>query len=660
MFAKLARRNIRRSARDYLIYFVTVTLAIALMFAFNSILFSDDIQQLSAAIKSMNSVVVIVSVIVVFVVGWLINYITRFTLQKRSREFGTYLILGMEKRALSKMFLLENLVIGAVSFVAGIALGTLLFQIFSAVIFNVFGAPYQIALVFSWKPALLTFAYFIAVYLFSLLRSNRTLRKLKVRDLLDADHRNEKLRLRGGRGLLAVFGCSLLCLAGCLIFVVLFFKTAVDGSSVSMLYLLLGVLLLIAFLYLFYIGLCSFLLFLYQRSGTWKYKKSRLFLVRQTTSKINSNGALMGTLALLLTLTFLSLSTGVLLNGISQSTIAKNAAFDMSILVEDPTVDFTRQIQLAGEYSEVQDAVTYRLYRTGGEEFRRQLEGSQFAASWFGSDLAIRLSDYNRLREQLGHKPAAMSPAGYFLHADREFVADTLTEYAEQLGGIQVGGEQLRYSGTYQEDFSEGSTNGFYFLLVLPDEVCSRLQPYSSNLALKTEDGVPAEAYERMKSLAYSSDAQGTQIVSEWGMVIIQKQDFEQSKSVFTIFSFLSFYLGLVFICVSATILAVQQLSDSAKYRYRFVLLQKLGLSRKEVNKLVLKQLAVYFGLPAACPVVLSTLLLTIANQSLWPMLPGRYIIFSYLLLIFCLFAVVYACYFLACYTGFKQNISSK
>lgn len=658
MYAKLARRNIRRSAKDYIIYFVTVTITVALMFAFNSIIFSDDIQSLNKMISNMNMAIVFVSAIVVFVVGWLINYITRFTLQKRSREFGTYLVLGMEKRTISRMFLLENLAIGAVSFGVGVLLGALLFQIFSAVILNVFGAPYQISLSVSWEAALLTLGYFAAVYLFALLRNNRSLRRVRVHELLGAEHKNEKVRLKRGRGMLLLFLLSLVCAAGCIAFVHRFFKASTLDQSANMLDLGIGLLLLVAFLYLFYISFCSFLLFVFHRSKRWKYKNNNLFLLRQTTSKINSNGALMGTLALLLTLTFLSLSTAVIFNEMNATSIRKNATFDLGILVETPGVDFTPQIETSRQYGEVESAVQYGLYRTGNSEFRDQLEGTQFGVSWMESDLCIGLTAYNQLRQQLGYKPADMTEEGFLLHADREMVADYVSNYAEENGKLRFGGTELRYTGTYQEDFSQGSVNGFYFLIVVPDAVLGELEPYSSNLALKTKDGLPSAAYEPLKALSYI-DADGNEL-DDWGLLVLQSKDEEESKSMFTILSFLLFYLGLVFICASATILAVQQLSDSAKYRYRFDLLRKLGLGHREINRIVLRQLLVYFGLPVICPVVMSSVLLSIANMLFWPMLSGRFVLYSYLLLTFLLFLIVYACYFLACYAGFKQNISPK
>ena len=97
MLGKLAFRNVRRSARDYLVYFLTMMLVTAIMFAFHSLLFSREIQQLFEMAVIFAVLVGLATFFVVLIVAWLINYMVRFILEKRSREFGIYLLIGMKK-----------------------------------------------------------------------------------------------------------------------------------------------------------------------------------------------------------------------------------------------------------------------------------------------------------------------------------------------------------------------------------------------------------------------------------------------------------------------------------------------------------------------------------------------------------------------------------
>ena len=132
MLGKLSLRNAKRQAKDYIIYFITIVISVALIFSFNSIAFSKDIQELSEMMKYFNTSIVVVSVIVVLVIAWLVNYTMKFMLEKRSKEFGTYQILGIEKKDISNIFILENVFIGITALIVGIAVGTLLYQLLTS------------------------------------------------------------------------------------------------------------------------------------------------------------------------------------------------------------------------------------------------------------------------------------------------------------------------------------------------------------------------------------------------------------------------------------------------------------------------------------------------------------------------------------------------
>ena len=101
----LSWRNARRQARDYLVYFGhPIVIATALMYAFNGLVFSREIAELSAKLSSLPLVIVLASVAVVLILGWLVAYITRFMLTRRSRELGTYLLIGLEHRQVARLF----------------------------------------------------------------------------------------------------------------------------------------------------------------------------------------------------------------------------------------------------------------------------------------------------------------------------------------------------------------------------------------------------------------------------------------------------------------------------------------------------------------------------------------------------------------------------
>ncbi len=144
--SKLSLRNARRQAKDYLVYFVTVVLAAALLYSFNGLVFSREVRQLSETMDMLSLVIVLASVVVVCIFGWLVSYATGFMLSRRSRELGTYILMGLTNRQVARLFFLENLAVGGAALTLGLMLGGLLYQILRAILFAMFSLPYHFSL----------------------------------------------------------------------------------------------------------------------------------------------------------------------------------------------------------------------------------------------------------------------------------------------------------------------------------------------------------------------------------------------------------------------------------------------------------------------------------------------------------------------------------
>lgn len=133
MLNKLALRNAGRLWKDYLIYFLTLCVITALMFSFHSLLFSEDIYamihygesgELSTAGTMLVTFMSVSTAAILVIVAWLINYMTRFILEKRSREFAIYLLAGMQKKQIAELYMKENLYLAVCALFAGLIFGS--------------------------------------------------------------------------------------------------------------------------------------------------------------------------------------------------------------------------------------------------------------------------------------------------------------------------------------------------------------------------------------------------------------------------------------------------------------------------------------------------------------------------------------------------------
>ena len=194
MLVKLAFRNVRRSAKDYFVYFLTMTFVTALMFAFNSLIFTEDIGEMYDIAGVMIALVGLATFFIVLIVAWLINYMVRFMLEKRSQEFGIYLLIGMKKKEVAHLYIRENAFLGAGAFLIGMALGVLLQQVIMAILYSMIRMKYDIHMEFNGSCILMTVGCYAGCYILALLRSGRKFRKMNIRDLMEAQKKNEEIK----------------------------------------------------------------------------------------------------------------------------------------------------------------------------------------------------------------------------------------------------------------------------------------------------------------------------------------------------------------------------------------------------------------------------------------------------------------------------------
>ena len=144
MLCKLSLKNIKKSIKDYAIYFFTLILGVAIFYVFNALESQTVLMDVSSStkeiIKLMMTMLSSVSIFVSFILGFLIIYASRFLMKRRNKEFGVYLTLGMSKRKISMILFFETLFIGFLSLIVGLGLGVILSQFMSLLVANMFEA----------------------------------------------------------------------------------------------------------------------------------------------------------------------------------------------------------------------------------------------------------------------------------------------------------------------------------------------------------------------------------------------------------------------------------------------------------------------------------------------------------------------------------------
>lgn len=151
-----------------------MTFVTALMFSFNTLLFSEQLKTNQDSAGIMEILIGLATFFVVLIVAWLIHYMVRFMLDKRSREFGIYLLIGMERKEITRLYIRENLLLGLLAFVSGLVLGGLLQQVLFSILAHIMQLEYQIHLEYHKACVLMTAGCYGGCYLLALLRCRKS------------------------------------------------------------------------------------------------------------------------------------------------------------------------------------------------------------------------------------------------------------------------------------------------------------------------------------------------------------------------------------------------------------------------------------------------------------------------------------------------------
>ena len=201
MLFKLSIKNMKKSFKDYAIYFLTLVLGVAIFYMFNSLDSQQAMLDVSAStrelIKLMITMLGMVSVFIAIVLGFLIVYANNFLINRRKREFGIYMTLGMGKRQISKIILIETILIGIISLIVGIFIGVFASQFMSILVAKLFEADMsEFTFVFSFDSCIKTCVYFAVMYLAVMIFNTITISRYKLINLLTAVKKNEKVKIK--------------------------------------------------------------------------------------------------------------------------------------------------------------------------------------------------------------------------------------------------------------------------------------------------------------------------------------------------------------------------------------------------------------------------------------------------------------------------------
>ncbi len=631
MLFKLALRNVKRTASSYIIYFITVALNVAFMFAANNVLLSDDLRTTDAVVRSdLGLIINIVLAVVVIIVGIIICSATAYLLRLRRREFGTYLLLGMKRGDVIKIFAVEHLTVGMVSLTAGLILGVGVFYAFNGLICAVIGSGIR-PLSLMPVPSLQTLLEWACIFAVALLYSAVKLRALKISDLVTA--RPSGKRTPHWPAVEAALAALLLAfiVGDFVYFIDALGKVMTDdgwGTDEAYMRFLISfpacAVLLLAAVFLFYVCMRGVFVWrlrgkkestfvrlpsgeertvTYVRPSRAALKGGNVFYYRQMSGAMNRNAVMMGAIAVLLILSVMLTDYAFAQRYVTLAGAERPFDIEGHWKVSSLTDEYDyglpdRALKAARAYSDTEFELLADICEAD-DPLQKELRLN-----------VVRESDMNAMLAGAGEEEIEVADGTFYIlygyNGKIVYPDGTSEERYGYDGHIAEGetrvlyGNELSFAGAEERGtvlrYVRGS--GDYGAIIVPDYVVTDAvtETYLDErvLLINTTEPVYASAFDEYLDGGYS--AYVSSVYDEIDYINV-------NSSVLIVSALLA---ALIFMCISMALLSIKAMSDADADKKRYMILNMLGVSVKRQRLMLLRQLLSFSLLPVALPLLSS------------------------------------------------------
>ena len=628
MLFKLSIKNIARSMKDNTIYFFTLILGVAIFYIFNAIESQTVMMNVSSStyeiIDLMNSMLSGVSVFVAFILGFLIIYANRFLMKRRNKEFGIYLTLGMSKRKISLILFFETLIVGCISLVVGLVLGTALSQVMSLLVANMFEANMtEFEFVFSSSACIKTLIYFSVMYILVMIFNTYNVSRCKLIDLLNANKKSEKVKLKNPWLCVIVFIVSVSAL-GYAYWCVTGGVTDMQTADKILIPIALGA---VSTFFIFW-SLSGLLLKLFMSMKNVYYKGLNSFTLRQFSSKINTTVFSMTIICLMLFFTICVLSGAISIRNSMTSNLKTLAPVDIQLdktmdisadsgyspeIIDDSKISVSETLDRLGFDTDkyFKDVIEFDLYASNDILIKNTLGSvydelvKEFPYLYYDdAETFIKESDYNKLAKLYGLDPVYVDDDEYIIISDVDFWTDIRNRSLEK--GTPITINEVSLTPKYNE-----CVNGFVYMssnhintgiFVVPDNVLNNM-PRESEILVANYKANTDEEKQEIENMILATEnspyAQNTDIEASSKISL-----YESSIGLGAMITFIGLYLGIIFLIASAAILALKELSESTDNKERFKMLRKIGTDERMLNKALFRQIGIFFLFPLVLAII--------------------------------------------------------
>ncbi|MCC2500424.1 ABC transporter permease [Bacillus paranthracis] len=636
--SSIALRNIQRNFKDYFVYFASMIFSIVIYFTFKALQYNSQMEKAAEASKKISGAFQVSSVMLIIFVAVFIIYSNGFFTRKRKKEVGLYSLLGIRKRQIGKMLFYENMLMGLMSLIIGIAIGSVLSKLFLELLVNMMGLNLNVHFEVSMAAIIDTAIIFFVIILYTSLQGYRLIYRFKLIELFRAEREGEAMPK--GSVIMAFISVFLI---GSGYFLALMYMKAVMYADfmVVALYILLAT---VAGTYLLFMFFTVFILKRARNNKSAFYNGMNMVTTSQLLYRIKGNAKSLATIAILSAVTLTAVGTSVTMyyNTFTQSKVA--APYSYSYEKKDAALDKKVNEILAGEKnnhpvtyeSEVEMIPVKGTFK--GERADQVLNTHYNVTKQYQ---LISQSNFNTIAKHLDIEPVNLSAIE---------TLDFGPLYTGNTAVFPVGNEskELKIKGVN----SRSVTNLNELFVIVPDQTYEQAKQVNETRTVKNID-VKGErnSKELTAKLASVMPAGESEVLKPFNDFYT---GFQMGLETTGLMMFIGLFLGLVFLLATGSIIYFKQLTEASADRDRYIVLHKVGVTKQEMKKAIAKQVSFIF----AIPLVIGILHSLFALKGLGNILP--YEIMIPLLISIGVYGAIYIGYYFLTVRSYYKIVSAK
>ena len=583
IYEKLAVTNLKNNRKTYVPYIFTGVLTVMMFYIIDALSSGEGITQntLKICLQYATGVIIVFAVIFLF-------YTNSFLIKRRKKEIGVYNILGMGKRHIARMMAVETILTAGISIlgglVFGIIFGKLMYLLLLKILHNSVDMQFSVNGTAIVQTVILFAGIFLLTYLYNILQ----IQLVNPVELLHGGNQGEKEPK--SRWLLVIVGVAALGNG-------YWIALTTEAPLEALLKFFVAVVCVIIGTYALFIAGSIVVLKILRKNKAYYYNPKHFTSVSGMIYRMKQNGAGLANICVLSTMVLVMVSTTVSLYAGMEDILDSRFPRDVSIVCNEADTNKEETLQrLIKEQCEkagvkITDRVRYRYGSMNAVLKGNNLEKVEqyYPDNHFYYVEMITQEEYNRIEK----KNVSLK--------EQEILTYTTNGKCGKKQ-INIAGQNYQVKKELSEMTSQPkSTAEMYktlYIVFANAEQIERIESfsYADKFNLKGDDGKQKEALEQIQNEFYEKFPDGTME----SRMLSRSSFYELYGGLF----FIGIYLGSMFIMATVLIIYYKQISEGYDDRERYQIMQKVGMSKKEVKRSIRSQVLSVFFLPLVVAVI--------------------------------------------------------